>query len=363
MKIQDLHEAYDLSKARIDHPEDLVITAGSQGARLAVDLLEEAVKHPDKMSMKPDGKPAILWGMDAGGFAMGDKHMKQLPHSLNELHNILAARKGGGREDLMSLYTKLWPIFKSSVKSVDGYLFGDLLYSSLPPVRDNHYVIMPNTVEYSIPVNSALGKRVGSSFAGIVVHSLIDPSTRTGKHIDDISKVSGVVVDSPLLMISDSLPLGIKIKEPNLSKLKSAINSKSNAIDSFLNDSELTAKKIKALPELLKKYVNARVKTRSFDNMPNGFIMWLSENTTVPMAAKIKEHVSQHKLGYSALWNVFVMISEAKNAIVNQLDAVESEIVSRISGERGNEGYIVHSSQGPVKLVNRFKFSATHFSH
>lgn len=69
MKIHHLLEAYDTSKARIDHPEDLVITAGSQGAKIAIDVLEQAAKNPQNMSFKPDGKPAIKWGRDEGGFA------------------------------------------------------------------------------------------------------------------------------------------------------------------------------------------------------------------------------------------------------------------------------------------------------
>src|SRR6056297_3032004 len=112
---QIINEVYDVSKARIDHPEDLVFTQGSAGAKLALDILQKATEPSSEMSFKPDGKPAIMWGRDSGGFALGDKYMKPLPHSIEELAQMLQSRRGGGREDLIRMYADIWPAFEASV--------------------------------------------------------------------------------------------------------------------------------------------------------------------------------------------------------------------------------------------------------
>jgi Family of unknown function (DUF6267) len=361
MKIIHLLEAYDTSKARIDHPEDLVITAGSRGAGLAIDVLEQAGKNPAKMSVKPDGKPAIKWGKDSGGFAMGDKYMNPLPHSPEELAKLLQSRKGDSRDELAAMYAQLWPLFEASVGNINGYLFGDLMYSSTPEVDGTDFVFQPNTVEYRVAVNSNLGKRMARSQAGIVVHTFLPLGSTVGKHISDPSAVPGLNLNGPLLIMADSIPAGSKIATPNLSKLKSAISANSQAIDSFLDASALTTKKIKGMIPMMIKYVNERVRSRSFDGMAAGFIKYVDTAASGKMAEAIKQHIAENQNGYTAIWAIFQGLAAAKNAIVNQLDSTQGELRGSIGNEAGQEGYLVHTRNGPVKLVNRFKFSATHF--
>lgn len=361
MKIDQLLEAYDTSKARIDHPEDLVITAGASGAMTAINVLEQAAKQPQNMSIKPDGKPAIKWGRDAGGFAMGDKYMYPLPHSPQELAVMLQSRKGGGREDLAAMYARLWPMFEASVGNINGYLFGDLMYASTPGVEGDDLVFKPNTVEYKVALNSDLGKRVAQSKAGIVVHTFLPAGSKIGQHVSDPRNIKGVNADGDLLLMPDSIPAGAKIKAPSMAGIKSAASANSAAISSFLDETQLTAKKIKGMTGLMIKYVNDRVKTRDFSGMANGFVKWIESSATPKMAEAIKKHISENAKGYSAMWGIFEALSAAKNSIVDQLDNAQGELRASIAGEQGQEGYIVHTTQGPIKLVNRFRFSATHF--
>lgn len=355
-------EAYDVSKARIDHPEDLVFSQGSQGAGLAIKLLQQAVQNSGSVSIKPDGKPAIMWGNDSGGFAMGDKYMKPLPHSIEELAQILNSRKGGGREDLLQMYAKLWPVFEASVPGFNGYLFGDLMYSNTPPIQNGKYMIKPNTVLYQVDANSELGKKIGNSQAGIVVHSMFPADgTRVGKHVDNLNALSGVVPDGALLLMSDSLGSAPKLTAPNFGKINSAIGQYGKEIDAFLDPAVLTQKKIKALSGLLNKYINSRVKARNFDNLANDFISYIQNESTAGMAQKISQHIAEHQKGFAAAFAIFTAIFNAKNAIINQLDSAQGTMSASIGDESGHEGYVVHSSQGPVKLVDRFKFSAANF--
>lgn len=362
MKIVDLlTEAYDTSKARIEHPEDLVLTNGANGAQLALSILKLAATNPASVSVKPDGRPAIKWGRDIGGFAMGDKYMNPLPHSIEDLTRTLAGRKGGGREDLIEMYKRLWPIFEASVPSIHGYLFGDLMYSQRPAEQNGLYHLKPNTVDYTVPVNGNLGQHIAKSQAGIVVHTFLPMDSTIGQHIDDIGKIPGIRPIGDLLMISDKLTQVGKISLPSLNNTTSIMQRYAGAIASFLNPNELAAKKIAGLGPLLKKFVNERVRQRNFDDMANGFIQWLSTNANQNMATNIGQQIQAHPDGYKAMWTLFQSIAMIKDSIVHQLDQAQGEMSASIKGKGGHEGYIVHSGHGPVKLVDRFKFSAANF--
>lgn len=359
MKIVHLLEAYDTSKARIDHPEDLIITAGSAGAMQALDILNSV--EPTGMSFKPDGKPAIKWGRDQGGFAMGDKYMDPLPHNPQDLAQLLASRKGGGREDLAALYANLWPLFEASVGNMQGFLFGDLMYVGTPRTDGDDLVFKPNTVEYKVNINSELGKRIAASRAGIVVHTYLPVGSKVGQHVSDPRQISGVKADGALLLMSDSLPSGVDIKLPNTNNIKASITANARDMDALIDDQALTAKKIKGMVGLMSKYINERVRSRDFSNMAAGFIKYVDSAATGKMAQSIKQHIAENTKGYNALWAIFEAIAAAKNMIVDQLDAKQGDMRASIAGQPGQEGYIVHSKRGPIKLVNRFKFSATHF--
>ena len=87
MRYRDIFtESYDIQKARIDQLEDAVFV-DSKSIKQSVSAILFAIKNPKNISVKPDGKPAIAWGRDGKGFAMGDKYMLKagLPHSLKEL--------------------------------------------------------------------------------------------------------------------------------------------------------------------------------------------------------------------------------------------------------------------------------------
>lgn len=356
-----LHEAYDVSRARIDHPEDLVVTAGSSGARLAIQLLQQAVANSQDISIKPDGKPAIKWGRDANGFAMGDKYMRPLPHSTEELEQLLSQRRGGTNTYLLNLYRKLWEPFKNSVPNINGFLFGDLLYSKTPPIQNGQFVIKPNTVEYTVPVRSALGQRIAASEAGIVVHTYIPVDSNTGTHVNNISDIPGVNVNGALLLIDDNISSSTRLKDPGLAKISSAVAKHATSIDAFLDDGTLSTKRIKALTGLLIKYINDRVRSRNYNNLAEEFVSWIQSNASKAMANNITSHINEHPQGYAAMFAIFLAISAAKQSLIDQLDNTPSNISANIAGTPGHEGYLVHSSQGPVKLVDRFKFSAANF--
>ena len=354
-------ENYDTSQARIAHIEDLTLS-GSAGVKRAITILEQALSDNSSISFKPDGKPAVKWGRVNGVFVFGDRYMDPLPTSPKELAQMLNSRRGGGREDLIEMYAKLWKVFESSVSSnFSGIVFGDLMYRGTPPQKNGKFVFKPNTVTYSVDTNSEIGQRVAGSIAGVVVHTFLPENSKTGKHVSDVKNIPGLQIDGALAIISDSMEINNLQPPSQLKKVKSAVGSQGRDLDQLLDPTTLTELKIKALPGLVQKYINARVRERSYNDLQNGFFKWLATNSTKPMNDKIQQYKADNPAGFDALFGLFLGLAEAKAAVVSQLDQMSSGLEADVGGAQGHEGYLIHTSNGPVKLIDRFKFSAANF--
>jgi len=354
-------ETYNLKKARIEHVEDAAFI-GSAAITDSINALRQAIKQPQTVSLKPDGKPAIFWGRDKVGFAMGDKYMISTPpHSIQELEQILSARKGGTNQHLLALYSSLWPIFEKSIPtSFSGYLFGDLMYTAQPPKQGDKFVFTPNTVTYSVNVDTELGKLIGRSKVGIIVHSKLDAGATSGHHVTDTDLQSVVRNQvNGLLIMSDQLAPNVTITEPDeLKKATQLVAKFGPSIDQLFNQSDLAEAKIKSFLTLLKTFVNQHViYSKSLINLDQQFIKWL-ETQSGPATPRILEHIKKNQSAFSAVMTVFSLLTVAKFKIINELDKSTTDLHAGIGDETGQEGFIVHTNTGPVKLVDRFKFSA-----
>jgi hypothetical protein len=351
-------ESYSLASPRIEHPEDLLLTDGYMGGVRALNTFEFAIRTPTSISFKPDGKPALIWGKDSQGFAMGDKYMFKkgtLPRSPDELSTILLSRSGGGREGLIQMYKIIWPYFEASLSSnFNGFVMGDLMYSSPPKIIDGSYQFKPNTVTYVVNEDSSLGKEISNSKAGIVAHSYFRSIGGNGSHL---TSLNGLNTHGQLLIMSDSFIRSPTLARPvNLTSAEDLLKSKFEDINNFF-DNTLD------LGPILKRYVNFMVRKRSYTNFDNGLLPWI-ETTTISSFKKlsIKKWIDSHKKEWISVVQAFSAITDVKNQLISQLDKVPTDLHPFINGEPGHEGYIITNNLQPIKLVNRFRFSAANFA-
>ncbi len=74
--INTIVEDGDLTKAHVEHPEDLVFQSGSTGASRGLQAIADTVKQPAAITIKWDGYPALIFGTGIDGkFVVCDKHM------------------------------------------------------------------------------------------------------------------------------------------------------------------------------------------------------------------------------------------------------------------------------------------------
>jgi hypothetical protein len=355
-----------MEDVRIAHPEDLVFDEGSRGIQRAIAGIENTARDPRQATVKWDGKPAIIFGRKPNGdFVLTDKAgflakgYDGLATSPEMIAQIMAGR-GGERGELVAIYQKLFPLLRAAVPlDFRGYIQGDLLYASTPSVVNNQYVFQPNTVAYSVPVQSVMGQRIGQSQAGVAVHTTLAAPGDAAQPIqgDSLAKmlkpVSGLLIVDPYL----DAPKPIKLDTATINNTKQLATAQGAAIDQLFNPQELRARKITNLPALMKTYINSKVREGNFNNLVGGFGPWIQAKEPAK-APRIFEWATENKEAVAAVFQSFLDITSVKNELVRQLDANSSGVNASIDGVAGHEGYVAYG----MKFVNRMRFSAANFA-
>ncbi len=356
---------------RISHPEDLVFSEGSAGAARALSALESIPNSEKNITVKWDGYPALIFGRNVDGeLIVVDKHMfLKKDGSGRRITSPQAfaaydANRGVSRGDLYEKLAVLWPGLEQVVPANErGYYWGDLLWTgTLSPIR-GEFVFKPNTVTYRVAANSDLGKRIGASVGGIVVHQWFEdfdtPAQPLGGSIGNLSREGAVVILSPELPDTPNLKTPVRL----IDAAKRILRQGGAAIDQLLDPISLRENKISDLPALMQRFVNARVKGEQ-----RNFAEWLV--TAGVSAGKLKTMMGENQDGYlfqngmgvKSAFALFDALAQIKLSYIQQLDQQQSTIKASVNGAAGGEGYVFSTPEGLIKLVDRAGFSAANFA-
>ena len=361
--------------ARIEHLEDLVFRElpPSKGANRALQSLIDMEKggHTD-VTVKWDGSPAIIFGRDSdGNFILTDKSgftakgYDGKAKSAGDLEKMLLARPGAQRDpegygqfaanmkDIYDEYEKATP------KDYRGFFKGDLLYFNTPVAEGGDYVFKPNIVEYRVKQDSDLGKKIGASKTGIVIHREVDAEGKEGPLKNGNIFQGKEVLVVPPVTVSEAP----SIDDTSVKELKAIISKDAAAMDALLDINTLTQMKMKALPEVFYAYMNSKVDS-GLENLGGDFLDWVKVRKQLSDTAKkkIAEYVANNQQGFNALWEVVAKIQQVKDDVINQLDnqpgsPVKQSMSSKDDSVEGGEGYVLAHPEGDIKLVPRKTFS------
>jgi hypothetical protein len=348
---------------RIEHPEDMIFDQRpSAGLKQALSGIVAAAKRPQETTVKWDGKPAIIFGRKPSGeFVLTDKSgflakgYDGLATSTDQIAKIMAQR-GGEREELVAVYQRLFPLLRRAVpQDFRGYIQGDLLYSSTPQRIGNQWVFQPNTVKYTVPVDSELGKKIADSTAAVAIHTSLAAPGAAAEPI----RAADLAPSPGLLILDPSLkePREIQLDAKTVADANRLLSQYGAAMDRLFDPAELRARKISNFPALIKTYINTRVRSGSYDNLVSGFGSWIQQREPAK-APRIFEWATENKAAVAALFQAFIEVSSLKNQLVRQLDSQAQAVQASINNEPGHEGYV---GQG-MKFVDRMRFSSANFA-
>ena len=336
----------------IEHLEDLVFRRGTQGIRDALEIVSHATQQPKTVTAKWDGKPAVIFGRkpatgefvltDGSGFeAKGYDGLATSPQMMTDIQS----RRSGDRTELIQIYTTLFPILEAALPpNFRGYVKGDLLYMSTPPVEAGNYVFRPNTVEYRIPVKSTLGQRIGNSNIGIAIHSMYADAGDARQPLSGVkfNEVPGLMLERP------ASPRALETETKAEKQLKALIKTSGGDIDTLFNPTELRAHKITDLAKLCVDFINTKVGSplNGATLLPE-FGEWLQTKVTPQKFRNIVEYLNSPTSNTPALaaaFNAFNLLHDVKMHLLRQADTEHP----------GQEGWVMATPVGYAKAVNRF---------
>jgi len=356
--------------ARIDHLEDLIFFEGSAGAVRALESLKNLEKGGhENVTLKWDGSPAVIFGRDEngefiftdkGGF--GKKDGAGRAKSGDELKTELLNRSGGKFRDdpkriaFADSMAQIFDVYeKATPKDYRGFLKGDLLYKTTPQVKNNEYIFKPQLVEYRVDTNSDIGKRIGASTSGIVIHREVDASGSESALKENPLQGNSVLVFPPVYV--QKAP---QVDNAPIVRLAKIIQKDRADIDSLFDQNKLAQKGVtKNFNQLLYTYTNSKVDT-GLDNMGKDFMRWLdTAKISQKMKTKVAEYVKENIKAFRSLWEVHTGIMRAKDEVIRNMDEQgDLPVKQYINGKPGGEGYVLAHPKGDVKFVNRAEFTA-----
>jgi len=354
------------AKGHLDHPEDLIFLGDEQGARQAVQAIEQTIQQPGTVTIKWDGYPALIFGRGPDGkFSIMDKHMfnkkdgtgRQV-FSPKEFRAYDEAR-GVNRGDLYNIIDAVWPGLEASDRGSLGYYWGDLLFSQPLKDQDGFYAFKanPNGISYKVDAKSEIGHLLAGKQAGIAIHQFIPANAAT---TDDAESLNGTIGNlknsSNVAIVPSKMPITpkLKINEKLKKTAEAEINKHGDAVRMLMTTAPQAQN---AFQSLFTTYINKKIVSGDLSNLYNDFIEYIENRPmTDSMRGKITRHFQAHKAGIIGAFKIWIALYNLKNSVVEQLDnAAKSSPVKGYldDGTETHEGFVANG----LKFVNRMGFS------
>ena len=382
------------------HLEDAVLYGGVTGARQAInllrsmrDMLSGSSSRGVSTTVKWDGAPAIFAGQDPrdGKFFVAKKGV------FNKNPKIYKSAAEVDEDTSGDLAVKLKLALKHLPDlGITGVLQGDFLFSKSDlknETIDGEKVTTfhPNTIVYSVPSKSEMGKAIRSAKIGIVWHTVY-----SGSSFETMKASFGQKISEKLRPSKD-----VWYVDPEFTDVsgKATFTAKENkAVTKYISDagkvfSKLDSKTMNAIsenPELIRqitvhfntkvragqKITNVKSHVKDLVNHITGFYAKEADKRKTPKGKKVQTDKRDEILKFFSnanvknLENIFLLMNaliDAKEMIINKMDQA-SNIDTLLRTKDGfqvtaPEGYVAIDNDGSaLKLVNRMQFSHANFS-
>lgn len=384
----------------MEHAEDLVLNAGVQGARMAInyfqgvrDMLAGHSKRPMSITVKWDGAPAVFAGVDPndGKFFVAKKGIFNKNPKVYKTPAEVDADTSG---DLANKLKAALMYFADL--GIKGVVQGDLLYThdtiEHTEIDGEEYItFQPNTIVYTVPAKSNLAKQILRSKIGVVWHTMYEGDSfetmkaTFGKDISaHLKKVPTVWhTDASFRDVSGAATFTAQDTK-DLTAILSKAGSLFNSIPaSTLNDISENDEFLIRVKTYNNSKVRAGEKIHNTSAHVTGLMNYIhdyyqkeADKKKTEAGKKVQLDKQKAMLRYftahskSDIVKVFDLMNllvDAKHYIVNKLNMVRTlgTFLRTADGFRATtpEGYVAIDHIGnAVKLVDRLEFSRANFS-
>ena len=390
--------------AHLEHLEDLIFNSGYAGAIDAINFVEslrhmlaEGTGDPVKLTVKWDGSPAIICGIDHSDskFFVGTK----------AVFNKGEPRRCKSSKDVQSFYgdrPELAALLEASLKylskiGIGGVIQGDLMFAeggvtTVTVNGEDCYVFTPNTITYAVPVKSNLGQRIAKAKLGIIFHttyvgdSLETMNAEFGVNVSGLNQTNDVWFDDATYKdvtgVASLTPQEDATIKKHLAATKATMDKVGQQrFDIVLQDKEFG--------RMIKPFINKSVRGGSQITDPTAFLKdFLSHYNDEMMKgiedlsggpqgraaqgrlAKIKQReqwIADNSNNLVGVLATYKRIIELKNLLLAKLRKVESIGTFQKTDDgykvTAPEGFVaIGHNGGAIKLVDRLEFSRINFA-
>ena len=387
----------------MEHVEEEALNRGKEGAEYAInqmmlfaDMLKGRTNKKLRVSVKWDGAPAIICGVDPESkkFFVGTKGVFNASPKLGTSHEEIDRLYGesGAVSKLHLAYDYL------SKLGITGVLQGDFMFDDSSRREEEidgekKYTFKPQLITYAVPVDSDIGKRIGSAKFGIVFHTnyegntLADATANYDVNVSNLKRSNDVWFDDAffkdvsgsVLMTKDETA---QVKK-DLADAMGAYKAVPNAVWEAMKSNDDFIKNFKI-------WINTNIRQGKLAGDPgeflNGFIDWYKERIEGEIAKlknqdpekpavknrlqKIENNmnfINTNRKGLSGIIIFMTEITNLKKIFITKLNNIESiaHFYKTADGyEAGSpEGYVaIDHTGGAVKIVDRLEFSRRNFT-
>jgi len=379
----------------LNHLEDNVFLNGVNGTRDSInfiqslrDLLQGNNSREIQTSVKWDGAPAIWLGPhpETGRFLVAKKSL----FNKKPLYYVSASQIKN-TDDLSSELKKKFLLAFEMYKDVkfESLIQGDFLFDQsdlkVETIDGQKFITFhPNTIAYSIPIDSPLGKTIAKKKMGIVFHT-----SYTGGSIQTLSAKAGVTLPKAhrdVWQIDADYEMTTLLTKNQVNDIDSELTNIGRHFryvsrDTFnrMNDPFIAA--------LATTYTNAFIRanrTPTAEEAAKGFPEFIKERFNKEISkrktpagqAKQKELMKQAlspimsvpKNELVSIFHLYYSLQKAKNILIKKLSTASfvKTFLKTTDGWKvtGQEGFVASDKlgQNSVKLVDRLDFSYANFS-
>jgi hypothetical protein len=384
----------------LEHLEDLIFNNGYAGAEEALNFIEslrhmlgEGTGTTTKLTVKWDGSPAIICGIDPadGRFFVGTKSVfaKGTPKLIKSPKDV---------ETFYGDQPELAEMLASALKhlsklGIGGVVQGDLMFTpgkvTTVNVNDEDcYVFTPNTITYAVPVNSHLGQRIAAAQIGIIFHTSYSGADTVGEmtaqfgvNVSGFAQTKDVWFDDATYKDYTGIASLTPTEDSKIKKYLAATKATMDKIgqqrfDIILADKEFGRMVKPFINKLVRSGVHAAEPTqflKDFITHYNSEMMKGVEDPTSRVAKNRVEKIkakeqwiadnSNNLLGVLAIYKRVV---ELKGILLHKLSQVEGIGTFQKTADgykvTAPEGFVaIGHDGGAVKLVDRLAFSRINF--
>ena len=385
----------------LEHLEDDIFNSGTAGVTNSINFLKslrDMLTEGDgqsamKVTTKWDGAPAIVCGRNPqdGRFFVGTKSVfnKQNP---KVVYSEADADRFYPGQTVGSILKNC--LQRLSTLPIQGVLQGDLLYQTTPSVimleGQRNYSFRPNTITYTIPVDSELGQKVGKSKLGIVFHT-----EYSGKTMQDLAagfgaNVSGLqgkpdvaVFSSEFTNVGGAANLSM-VEKANVDMTILSAERNLRQGQSFVKGIQDVGKGPFTLPALFKVYFNqvvregrvppAQIMSKQFCSfIDKKFVTEIAKKKTAKSRVdwmkrrnEAIRYINTNRSSMHSALDGFKNLMDAKVMIINKLTKIKSvgTFLEEENGLRATnpEGFVAIKDGAALKLVDRLEFSRANFT-